>query len=133
MQVIKPENMPEHFAEAFNSEDIDSLLSLYESEATMVVSSSARVVKGVGAIRRALEEFLMLRGKIVLEPTYCIQAGELALLQAKWRLTGTVPDGQSVSMEGNSVEVYRRQSDGRWLYIIDNPFGGDLVSNGGCQ
>ena len=108
MQVIKPENMPEHFAEAFNSEDIDSLLSLYESEATMVVSSSARVVKGVGAIRRALEELLMLKGKIVLEPTYCIQAGELALLQAKWRLTGNAPDGQSVSMEGNSVEVYTR-------------------------
>lgn len=133
MHVTNPENMPKHFAEAFNSEDIESLLSLYESEATMVVSSSNRVVKGRSAIRRALEEFLMLRGKMVLEPTYCIQAGEFALLQAKWRLTGTAPDGQSVSMEGHSVEVYRCQPDGRWLYIIDNPFGADLVSNGGCQ
>ena len=133
MQVITPENMLKHFAEAFNSGDIDALLSLYESEATMVVSSSARVVKGISAIRSALEEFLMLRGEIVLELIYCIQTAELALLQAKWRLTGTSPDGQSVSMEGNSVEVYRRQSDGRWLYIIDNPFGAQIVSNEGCQ
>jgi ketosteroid isomerase-like protein len=133
MQVITPENMPKHFAEAFNSEDIDALLSLYESEATMVVSSSARVVKGISAIRSALEEFLMLRGKIILEPTYCIQTAELALLQAKWQLTGTSPDGQSVSLEGNSVEVYRRQPDGRWLYIIDNPFGADIAFKGVCQ
>jgi ketosteroid isomerase-like protein len=125
MKVIKPEDMPQNFAEAFNAKDIDSLLSLYESEATMVVSSSGLEVKGISPIREALEGFLILKGKIHFEPNYCIKAGELALLRAKWRLTGTAPGDQSLSMEGDSVEVYRRQPDGRWLYIIDNPFGAD--------
>jgi hypothetical protein len=30
-----------------------------------------------------------------------------------------------VSMSGNGIEVVRRQSDGTWLFVIDNPAGAD--------
>jgi ketosteroid isomerase-like protein len=26
-------------------------------------------------------------------------------------------------MEGTSTEVIRKQADGRWLFVIDNPWG----------
>ncbi len=28
-----------------------------------------------------------------------------------------------VEMDGQSVEVARKQSDGAWMFLIDNPFG----------
>jgi ketosteroid isomerase-like protein len=34
------------------------------------------------------------------------------------------PDGASISMGGTTAEVLRRQPDGRWLYVIDNPNAG---------
>ena len=48
-------------------------------------------------------------------------AGELALLQGKWVLLGTGPDGAEMHSEGRNTETVRRQADGRWLFVIDNP------------
>jgi uncharacterized protein (TIGR02246 family) len=121
----KPENIQRHFAEAMNSGQIDEVLALYEPDATLVVPPSGPAVTGLSAIREALERVLALKGKMVLDTTYCIQAGDVALLRGKWRLTGTGPDGESITMEGESAEVARRQPDGRWLYIIDHPRGAD--------
>ena len=42
---------------------------------------------------------------------------------SKWVLEGTGPDGKPIKMEGQSAEVARRQPDGTWLFVIDNPFG----------
>jgi ketosteroid isomerase-like protein len=119
----KPEDIQRHFAEAVNSGKIDAVLALYEPGATLVVPPSGPAVTGRPAIREALERVLALKGKMVLDTTYCIQAGDVALLRGKWRLTGTGPDGESVALEGESAEVARRQPDGRWLYIVDHPLG----------
>jgi ketosteroid isomerase-like protein len=121
----KPEYIQRHFAEAINSGKIDAVVALYEPDATLVVPPSGPAVTVLAAIRDALEPVLALKGKMVLDTTYCIQAGDVALLRGKWRLTGTGPDGHPVTMEGESAEVARRQPDGRWLYIVDHPRGAD--------
>ena len=35
---------------------------------------------------------------------------------------GTHRDGNPVNMEGRSTEIMRRQSDGSWLDVIDDPY-----------
>jgi ketosteroid isomerase-like protein len=40
----------------------------------------------------------------------------------RWQLTATGPDGSPISMTGHSAEVARRQPDGSWRFVIDNPF-----------
>ena len=119
----KPDDIQRHFAEAVNSGDIDAVLALYEPGATLVIPPSGPPVTGLSAIREALERVLALKRKMVLDTTYCIQAGDVALLRGKWSLTDTGPLGESVTMEGESAEVARRQPDGRWLYVIDHPLG----------
>jgi ketosteroid isomerase-like protein len=42
---------------------------------------------------------------------------------AKWTLNGTSPEGGPVEIAGQTSDVLRRQSDGNWLIVIDNPFG----------
>ncbi|MBV9547223.1 MAG: hypothetical protein JOY61_22870 [Chloroflexi bacterium] len=32
------------------------------------------------------------------------------------------PDGSGVDLGGNTTEVIRRQADGTWRYVIDDPF-----------
>ena len=51
------------------------------------------------------------------------QCGDLAVVSAKWDLAVAGPDGKPAKMPGQSVEVVRRQADGRWLFAIDLPFG----------
>jgi ketosteroid isomerase-like protein len=54
-----------------------------------------------------------------------VHSGDVALLRSKWSLAGTGPDGKPVAMSGNGTEVVRRQADGTWLFVIDNPAGAD--------
>ena len=52
-------------------------------------------------------------------------AGDLALIHTPW--TMHMPNGSS--SEGATAEVVRRQADGTWKYIIDNPDGTALLKH----
>jgi uncharacterized protein (TIGR02246 family) len=120
----RPEDMHQRFAQHFNAGDIESLMALYTPDAALV-PQPGQVVQGHAAIREALQAFLALRGKIELQTTYVVEAGDTALARGQWRLTGTGPDGQPVSLSGKSNEVLRRQPDGGWLLAVDHPYGAD--------
>jgi ketosteroid isomerase-like protein len=42
-----------------------------------------------------------------------------------WTFAGTGPDGTPVKLAGHSADVLRRQIDGSWRFVIDNPWGTD--------
>jgi ketosteroid isomerase-like protein len=118
-------DMDIRFAEAFNSGKMDLILAMYEPEASLVGPSSGQAATGLRAIRERFERLLAGNSRMTIETKYCIQVRDLALLSAKWHLRGTGADGNPIDVQGKSVEVVRRQSDGRWLYLIDHPFGAD--------
>jgi ketosteroid isomerase-like protein len=51
--------------------------------------------------------------------------GEIALLFSDWTLSATDPDGHAIEMAGRTSDVARRQSDGSWLFVIDDPYGSE--------
>ena len=124
MAVRTPEEMHARFAEAFNAADSSALLALYEPNAAFV-AQPGQTIAGIEAVRGALQQYLALKGTIKMETTYVVESGDTALLRGKWLLQGTGPDGKPVELRGNNVEVLRRQNDGTWRFVIDNPFGAD--------
>jgi ketosteroid isomerase-like protein len=48
---------------------------------------------------------------------------------APWVMIGQAPDGTEVSQQGLSVAVLRKQADGRWLMVLDNPNAQALMDN----
>jgi ketosteroid isomerase-like protein len=53
-----------------------------------------------------------------------VVAGDIALASASWEIRGTGPDGDPVEVRGASADLLRRHGDGRWLLVVDRPFGG---------
>ena len=49
----------------------------------------------------------------------------LALVTGVWSFNGTGPDGEPVRLEAKNADVLRRQTDGTWRFVIDNPWGTD--------
>jgi uncharacterized protein (TIGR02246 family) len=124
MAQTRPEDMHQMFARHFNAGDLEAVMALYTPDAALV-PQPGQVVTGQAAIREALQAFLALRGKIELQTTYIVEAGDTALMRGQWRLNGTGPDGQPVALSGKSNEVLRKQPDGSWLFAVDHPYGAD--------
>jgi uncharacterized protein (TIGR02246 family) len=118
----KPEELDLLFAQALNAGDIDAMMKLYEPGACLM-PEPGQVVSGTKAVREALGAFLALKPKIKLDVKKLAETGDVAFTSAKWVLEGTGPDGSPVKMEGHSAEFSRKQPDGTWLFVIDNPFG----------
>lgn len=112
--------------EAINRGDLNAAVALYESQATLV-AEPGKLAKGTDAIRTALQDLITLRPTLKGETHQVIEGENLALFCSKWRLKGTAPDGKPVEMGGTSSDVLRRQADGSWLIVIDNPWGTEIL------
>ena len=121
MPVRNPMEIHAAFEKAFNSGDLDAIVALYEKNAVLMAEAS-RTVTGPDAIRDAYAGYLAMRPTMSLETVTAFESDGLALLHGRWSLRGTGPDGAEIQMTGRSSEVLRRQPDGTWLFIIDNPF-----------
>lgn len=122
MYARTPEEMPQLWAETFVAGDLDALVALYEADA-LLVAQPGEVVTGVEAIREALRAFLAMEPSFNLEVREVLQAGDIALSFADWTLVGTGPDGEPIEMSAQTSDVLRRQPDGTWRFVIDNPYG----------
>jgi uncharacterized protein (TIGR02246 family) len=124
MPARTPEELPRLFAEAFSAHDLEAALALYEPGATLI-ALPGEVVTGTEAIREALGASLALEPKFDLAFNKALEAGDIALLFSDWTLSTTDPDGNAVELAGRTSDVARRQPDGNWLFVIDDPYGGE--------
>ena len=122
MPARKPEDLDIMIGQFINAGDIESALALYEPDAAFVVEPG-KVVTGKEAIRQVMTEFVAMKPTLTID-VKAVESGDIALLYGSWSLSGTNPDGSAVNMTGNSREVGRRQPNGDWLFVIDDPNGG---------
>jgi ketosteroid isomerase-like protein len=52
---------------------------------------------------------------------HALASGDTALLVIDWTIDATGVDGKPLAVRGTSTDVVRRQADGSWRCIIDNP------------
>jgi uncharacterized protein (TIGR02246 family) len=119
-----PAGVVEEFAERLNARDLDGALALYEPDAAFQAQPGEPPVQGTDAIRTALAGFLALEPAMSGEIVKVVEAGDVALVMNRWALRGTQPDGAPIELAGTSADVVRRQRDGSWRVVVDDPWGG---------
>jgi uncharacterized protein (TIGR02246 family) len=122
MGTTDPDQLHRDFESRFNDGDVDGLVALYEPDATLIPSPGLTAT-GAGEIGEALKGFLAMQGRITLDTRLVVTVGDLAYLSNTWTLDGKDADGNPSTVGATTAEVARRQADGRWLYVIDNPWG----------
>ncbi len=122
MPANSPEQASRLLAEAFKLGDLEAAVALYEADATFF-TDPGQSVTGTAAIREAFGGFIAMKPTLNIETLVSATTGDTALTQNKWTMKATGPDGSPVDMAGQSAEVMRRQADGSWKFIIDNPWG----------
>ena len=112
----------------FQAGDMATVMQSYEAAATVVfepeapVSDAAQLEQMFAGMAAMGPEFTYPAGHEV------IVSGDIAVHIAPWKMTAQNLDGQSVEQSGLSVAVLRKQPDGRWKMVIDNPHGGRLLA-----
>jgi ketosteroid isomerase-like protein len=124
MSTASPEQVLESILAGINSGDLDSLMPLYEREAAFATEPGS-LAPGAAGIRDALRGFIAMNGTLDLEVTRILEVDDLALVIGVWSFAGTGPDGGPVRLEAKNADVLRRQADGTWRFVIDNPWGTD--------
>ena len=117
-----PVALDREFERLLNAHDLDGLMTLYETEAALMPMPGS-VVVGASAVRAALAGFIAAKPTIRTAGRLVAQTGDLALLANDWTLDVDGPDGKRTTMKGSAIEIARRQSDGRWLFVMDMPYG----------
>lgn len=116
-----PARHPAVFAAAFNSGDPAAVEAVYEDPGVLVPEPGRPVV---GADRAAANaRFQGLGLPVDVRPRHVYVADDIALLIVDWSIRGRGPDGSDVDICGTATDVARRGVDGKWRYVIDNPFG----------
>ena len=121
MPAYNPAEIHTLFRHALNVGDVDTLVALYEPNAVLVVDG--KEVIGRERIRKALESFVARRGRMTLETRAVVESPQgLAVLHGSWVIEPQTEMAADIVTRGLSTEVVRKQPDGTWLFVIDNPY-----------
>jgi ketosteroid isomerase-like protein len=105
----QPEELSRFLIDRLNAADVGGLVALYEPDAVLALPDG-QVAAGASEIRKAYERIVAGRPTVVPgAPQPTLRAGDLALTSSR------LPDGTV------TVEVARRQPDGTWLWVLDQP------------
>jgi uncharacterized protein (TIGR02246 family) len=126
-KMTTPEEVLNSVVEGINAGDLDSLMTLYETDACFASQPGGQLAKGPESVRQSLRNFIDLKGKLDLKVKRVLQASDLALIISEWSFSGTGPDGNPVNMAAKKAAdvLCRQQADGTWRFVIDNPWGTD--------
>lgn len=109
-KAMKPEDLTRLFVERSNAGDAEGVAALYEQDAVMAYPPGGQTV-GRAAIQALWEKVLANRPHFEPEePLPTLVSGDLAL-------TSTPPNDGA----GARAQVVRRQPDGSWLRVLDQP------------
>jgi ketosteroid isomerase-like protein len=122
---MTPKEFLSFYVKEFNAKNVNSLMTMYETDACFVVQPG-HIVKGLDNIRQSLQGFIDMSGNLQSDVKGILQTSNLALVSTKWSFNGTGSDDKPVNIGGKAIDVLRQQSDDTWRIIIDNPWGMDM-------
>jgi ketosteroid isomerase-like protein len=119
-------NSPGHAVElldhAFAQGDLEAVLSFYE-DAAVVITEPGKAARGTAELRSFFAWAMQSGSRAEQLRTQVIEADGVALFLSRWTLHSQGVGAEVTAQTFIATTVFRKQPDGGWKALIDNPFG----------
>ncbi len=116
---MNPNDLHILFSQYLHEQNLEALGTLYDENAMFIPGKDQKPIFGRENIKEALKHYLVSPGNVEKISESIYENGDTALIKLEWRLT--TEEGKTV--EGTGLGVAKRGSDGKWVYVIENPYG----------
>ncbi len=104
---------------AFNDNDLDALIGLYDPEINYANSAKAIEI-GIPAIKKGFANSFAIKPKVVFKEEQAIVVDGLGYIAGQFRVSGTNPeDGSAVGEAGRVVVIFRKDANNQWKLVFD--------------
>ena len=117
-----PDGADEYFLEAVRNGDVKTAMTCFDPEA-IYIDKEGNTITGFDNIEKVVANLCKMRPDIkVYEHQMAPVGTDMMYWLDKWSMTATGPDGKQFEMKGASANMMRKNADGHWLWLVDNPF-----------
>ena len=120
-----PAGAVRYFRNCIVSGNLRGALSCFHDDATYI-ERDGREIKGLENIEKSMEHLCTWKPEIKGSKHRVTIVGDHALWVDKWALKATMPDGNSVEMKGATSCMMKKNNEGIWLWLVDNPFAAEI-------
>ncbi|WP_109832734.1 YybH family protein [Reichenbachiella versicolor] len=111
----------------FEKGNIDAVMQFYEPHASVLFDPD-KPVSDTDTMRKMFQEWAAAKPKFEYNNGHqVVVTNNIAIHIAPWDMSAKMPDGEVMKKSGLSVAVLRKQDNGDWLMVIDNPHGQILL------
>lgn len=120
MPINHPSEIHDTFMNAVNAQDVEGLLAMYDTGG-IAVQLDGGECSGSDAMRAMFADLTRSISTIEGATRKVLVSDDVALSSAAWTAEISLPDGSIITQHGTTAEVSRRQPDGTWRVVIDDP------------
>lgn len=108
------------FMAAFRAKDIDLLMNHYD-EKSIVVFDGTSPTYGKKDIRKLFIHTFSINPNLAIKDEQLFIIDNVAIHFSNWEMTGISPNGELFTSTGLSVLNLKKQKNGNWIILLDNP------------
>jgi ketosteroid isomerase-like protein len=122
----KPSGAVNYFRHCILTGDLPGALSCFDKHATYI-ERDGQEIKSLDNIKKSMEGLCAWKPTITGSKYRVTIVGDLAIWVDKWTLSAVSPDGNPIALDGATTCMMKKNENGIWLWLVDDPFAGDIV------
>lgn len=117
--VKEVQNTLDQWLDAFNNNDIEALMNVYDPE-VVYANSNKPIEIGIPIVKEGFLNSFAIKPKVIFKEEQVIAVEGLGYIAGQFRITGTNPEDSSEVVEtGRVVVIFRKNKAGQWKLIFD--------------
>ena len=116
-----PNEADEYFLNCIRIGDLENAMTCFDPEA-IYIDKDGNTITGFANIEKVVANLCNMQPDIkVYEHKNSPVGNDMMYWLDKWTIA-TDPQGNSINMKGASANMMRKNANGIWLWLVDNPF-----------